>query len=99
MSTPYSIVTENLAAIRNGVRIVGTGTVVTSFVVLAFPPATIAFLRLGQSGQRIPLALGLLGSCLVETDGLWLDIPVIGAGDVIIAIFYGPNVPSLSLGT
>lgn len=97
MSTPYRVIRESLAAIRNNVQLIGGGSLITSFTVLEFPPATIAFVRIGMSGEQIPLTAGLRARDLCETEGLYLDIPVVGAGDAVFAIFTSDG--ALALGT
>lgn len=89
----YVVETIDLAAVLIGRRVVGPANGVTSWVVLAWPLGTVGFLRMGQSGDRIPITEGLeweYDLCVgPELGGLYVDLPVAAAGSLVIAVFFG----------
>ncbi|MEW5917302.1 MAG: hypothetical protein AB1762_12895 [Gemmatimonadota bacterium] len=82
----YIVKTESLASIRQNVELLGTGTLITNWSVLEFPPATIAFIKEGQNGDRIPVSDGLKAEDRCVRNGLYLDVPVVGAGTITVII-------------
>ncbi len=93
MSTRYEVVAVDLTVAANGVKVSGPASGITSFLVIAFPLGNSVSIRIGQAGQQIPVQVGLNWSYDPcdgpETEGLFVDNPVAGAGTLKIVVFYG----------
>jgi hypothetical protein len=79
----------DLTQVRALYPIVGPATVVRSLTVLEFPAGIQAYIRLGQSGAQIPVIVGLQIDCIAESEGVYYDQPIAGAGFGRFAWFAG----------
>jgi hypothetical protein len=95
----YVVKRPNLAAAINGQVVVGPNAAITSWTILQSPAGLNAFLRLGQSGDQIPVQEGLTWDydpCTgPELGGLYLDLPAAAAGDLVIVVFFGSGAAAL----
>ena len=95
----YRVETVDLAAVIIGRAIVGPNNGVTSWTVLDWPLGVVGFLRMGQSGDRIPVTEGLeweYDPCVgAELGGLYFDLPTAAAGSLVIAAFFSGGAAAL----
>lgn len=87
MTTTYAVVTLDLTPVRSLHELVGPSTTVVSVTVLDFPAGLEAYIRLGQSGDKILVVAGLEITDICERGGVYYDQPNAAAGTARIAWF------------
>jgi hypothetical protein len=90
MSTPYQVVTVPLTAVVTRQKVIAPANGISSVTVLRLPAGSDVALRLGQSGDPIPVDQGdeITDLCPPENDGLYLDINVASPADtIVLAVF------------
>ena len=85
----------DLATITAGLlqNLVGTGAGITSFSILTLPGGVDGAIKLGPSGDEIPLIESMTWEydpCIgPESQGLYFKLNVAAAGTMVVGIFFG----------
>jgi hypothetical protein len=95
VSTAYRVVTVDLGTITPLTlqQLVGTGAGITSFSIMTLPGGVDGGIKLGPSGDDIPLVESMTweyDECIgPEMQGLYFRLNIAAAGTMVVAVFFG----------